>query len=98
MPGRRRQCTVFLKGDITCAPKTKAIIWITAKNRNGKEINDKKLLHLRQVEKADLEICMQIRKAYKKAKALIMEIYNYTNANKADYRRRPVEGGTLEEN
>lgn len=37
--------------DITCAPKTKMIIWITAKNRNGKEINNKKLLCLRQHKK-----------------------------------------------
>lgn len=51
MPGRRKQGTVLSKEDVTSAPKTKVIIWITAKNRNGKEINDKKLLCLRQHKK-----------------------------------------------
>lgn len=50
-PGRRRQCTVSSKERYNIASKTKEIIWITAKNRNGKERNDKKLLCLRQVEK-----------------------------------------------
>lgn len=80
------------------ASKTKEIIWITAKNRNGKGRNDKKLLCLQQEEKADLETCMQIRKACKRAKALIMEDCNYTSAKEAGTRRRPLEGGTLGEN
>lgn len=40
---------------------------------------------------------MRMKKARKRAKALIMEDYNYTNANKADNRRKPMEGGTLGE-
>lgn len=64
-PDRRRQCTASPKERYNIASKTKEIIWITAKNRNGKERNDKKLLCLRQDEKADLETCMQIRKACK---------------------------------
>lgn len=48
--------------------------------------------------KADLETRMQIRKACKRAKALITEDCNYTDANKADTRRMPMEGGTLGEN
>lgn len=38
-----------------------------------------------------------MKKTHKRAKALIMEDYNYTNANRTDNRRKPIEGGTLGE-
>lgn len=66
--------------------------------KGGKEINDKKLLFLRQDEKVDLEICMQIREACRRSKALIMEDYNYTSADKAEKKRVPREGGSVREN
>lgn len=64
-------------------------------NNNKYEENKKKQLCFRQDEKEDLKISTQMRKACKKAKALIMENYNYTEA---DNRRTPIEGGKLGEN
>lgn len=40
-----------LKRDKIYAPKTKKIVWNTGKDRNGKNINDKKLLCLKQPER-----------------------------------------------
>lgn len=98
-PDRRRQCKVSSKERYKHTfQRPKTAFGLQQKWEVGKEINDKKLLSLRQDEKVDLEICMQIREACRRSKALIMEDYNYTSADKAEKKRVPREGGTVREN